>query len=471
MVNTKMKKLLLLIFVGFFSFSAFAQETKPKYVFYFIGDGLGPSQRQLAEYYLQEDTADENAKLLMNSFPNVGVITSHSADTFVTDSAAGGTALATGYKTNNGVIGKDANGNNVRNIFDAAKERGWKTGIVTTTRLTHATPASFYAHNIHRDNENEMAIDLLNSNIDFFAGGGWRHLVPGGLSGWKSKRGDELDILEELRKKGYMVFAGPGSDKKFKEYQPKKGEKIVAALTASHLPYEIDRIFSYPKMPSLAELTQKAVDTIGDAEKGFIIMVEAGRIDHACHINDPVGTIYDTLALDNAIKVAMDFYNKHPNETLIIVGADHETGGASLGFGANYFLKLREMENAKISVEDKLSDGFRYTKETDKAEYIKYLEDNLALTNMTARELAKLGKAMELVDSGAEIDIPYGYDPVAVAAAHILSERMNIQWTTFVHTGTQLTVSAIGSGSELFCGFYDNTMLVRKIAALTGLEL
>lgn len=459
---------ILFLIANIFSFSLFAQDAKAKYVFYFIGDGLGPSQRQLSEYFLQEKENNPDLKLEMNSLPSIGVITSHSSDSFVTDSAAGGTALACGHKTKNAYIGKDAKGKNVKNILEAAMEKGWKTGVVTSTRLTHATPACFLAHNINRNNENAIAVDMLNSGVDFLAGGGWEHIFPPSTAGIKSKRADSRNLAKEFEGKGYSVFAGPGSAEEFYSYSPKAGEKVFAAIASSHLPYEIDRINSGKKQPSLADLTQKAVDALKNDNQEFIIMIEGGRIDHACHINDPVGTIYDTLAMDDAVKVATNFYKQYPDETLIVIAADHETGGVSLGFGNNYFLKLKEMKDAKASIEEGLK---KYTKKANRTEYFKELEESLGLSRLNTKEKAKLKDAMDMVDGRKVWRVMHGYNPVLVAAAHILSERMNIQWSSYAHTGTQLTVSAIGQGADNFCGFYDNTEVVKKISKATGLEL
>jgi alkaline phosphatase len=472
-MKLQLKKSIFIMIALFSAFTTFAEEGKPKYIFYFIGDGLGSSQRQLSEYYYKEISGNKDAKLTINSMPIAGIITSYSNNSLVTDSAAGGTALATGHKTDNGVIGKTAEGNDVINLVEAAQKMGWLTGVVTTTRLTHATPASFSAHNISRNNENEIAVDMADSNITFFAGGGWRHFAPQNWDFGKSKRKDDSNVFKQFTKAGYRVFAGEGSGKYFMDYKPEDGEKIIASLAYSHMPYEIDRVNKNMEIPSLAQMTAKCIDTLDGAEKGFFIMVEGGRIDHACHINDPVGMIHDTIALDNAVKEAVKFYNEHPEDTLIIVAADHETGGAGLGFGIDYFLKLDHLKKAKISIEDALSSDFRYSSEAGRDVYFNFIAENLGLTNLKESEKAVITKAMDLVDGGGSTRAADygGYDPVAIAVTHVLSERINIQWTTYAHTGTQLPISALGAGSSIFGGFFDNTEISEKIAKLTGFNL
>lgn len=440
---------------------------KPKYVFYMIGDGLGAAQRQIAEYYLQEQTGNKNVKLTMNTLPTAGINTTHSADTLVTDSAAAGTALASGHKTNNGMIGKLPDGSDVKSILELAEAKGMGTGLVTTTRLTHATPAVFAAHNADRDDENGIAEDYLDSGVDYLAGGGYRHFAPEKWEGGKSKRKDNKNILAEMRDKGYKVFYNESMAKAFRDYKPSGKEKVIATLSYSHLPYEIDRV-KEDKIPSLAELTQKGIDLLSQYDEGFFMMVEGGRIDHACHANDAPGSIQDTLAFDEAVKKAYEFYTKHPDETLIVVVGDHETGGLGMGFGENYFMKLEALQGAKVSVEDILQSAYT----GDRAAYFKYIGENLGLVNLSKEEETAILMAMDKKDKGKEDLRSYGsYDPVAIATTHVLSERANIYWTTFAHSGTAIPMSAVGVNAEAFGGYKDNTEIAKTMAKIMGLEL
>ncbi|CAH2214585.1 alkaline phosphatase [Tepidibacter aestuarii] len=444
----------------------------PKYVFYFIGDGLGAAQRQAAEYYVQETTKNKDFKLNINNLPSVGINTTHSLNSLVTDSAAAGTALATGNKTNNGVIAKTPDGKDVTTLIEEAERNGKATGIVTTTRLTHATPASFASHNISRNNENEIALDYLDSGVDFFAGGGARHFLP---QGWvdampsigKSKRTDDRNLLSEFDDQGYKVFYGAEQSDSFRNYKPSEQEKVFAAFTGSHMPYEIDRMQNN-NVPSLAEITDKAIETLSKDEDGFFLMVEGGRIDHAGHANDLTGVIHDVVAFDKAVKEAIDFYQEHKDETLIVVVGDHETGGMGLGFGKNYFLKLDQLKDVKVSVEDTLQNVYNGNRE----EYIKYIQDNFGLKDLTQEELKELNKAMDIVDKGQKDEKTYGsYNPVAIATTHILSKRANAYWTTFAHSATQIPMSAIGVNAQAFEGFKDNTEIAKTMAEIMDFKL
>lgn len=454
----------------FKSIEAEASNDAPKYVFYFIGDGLGAAQRQIAEFYKKEITEDKNAKLLMNTFPTAGINTTYSSDTLVTDSAAAGTALATGHKTNNGVISQKPNGTVVKSLIEAAEEKGISTGIISTTRITHATPATFASHNENRNNENAIAADYLDSGVEFIAGGGNRHFVPQNWEWGKSKREDDRNILTEFSKKGYITFESEEASKDFRDYAPKAGDKVIATLAYSHLPYEIDRKQAN-ETPSLAEITEKGIELLSKDDKGFFLMVEGGRIDHACHANDIAGSIHDTLAFDNALEKAYEFYNNHPEETLIVVVGDHETGGMGLGFAKNYFLKLGELKDIKASVEDVLTKKY----DGDREAYFKYISENFGLDNLAEKERNEIIKAMEIADSKEEYDIaiygPSYYGPVAIATAHIISERANIEWTTYAHSATAIPMSAIGIGAESFGGYKDNTEIAKAMANIMGFEL
>lgn len=471
--NRRQLKILLLALVVVVSISlvgGFVSASSPKYVFYFIGDGLGSSQRQAAEYFLQVKTGDKNAKLVMNQFPIAGINTTHSTDSLVTDSAAAGTALATGYKTNNGVISQLPDGRNVKTIIEAAEEKGMATGIVSTTRLTHATPAVFASHNPDRNAENEIAYDFLDSGVDYFAGGGYRHFVPQNWEWGKSKRKDNINVAQEFYKQGYEIFLTDYDTPKFREFSPEGEEKVFAAFTYSHMPYEIDR--DPAKIPSIAEMTKKGIEVLEKYDNGFIMMVEGGRIDHACHANDPVGAIHDTLAFDKAVSEAFKFFKKHPDETLIIVVGDHETGGFGLGFGKNYFLKMEALLEAEVSTADVLNYG-RGKYNGNRAEFYDFIARNLGLDDLTVEEKNKIEAAMDKVDAGnTSTGGSYGgYDPVAITVTHILSERANMYWTTYAHSGTAIPMSSVGIGSSRLGGYKDNTEIATTLASVMGIEL
>lgn len=446
----------------------------PKYVFYFIGDGLGAPQRQISEYYLRHITKDDTKKLLMNTFENYGMTTTYSEDALVTDSAAAGTALATGQKTNNAMISQLPDGSNAKTVVEAAKEKGYATGIISTTRLTHATPASFATHVNHRDMENEIAEQFVTSDVNFLAAGGLRHFVPQSGELGKSKRKDDRNLLQEAKDNGYTVFTSPEDIRKATDVV-EKDEKVLALLASSHIPYENDRKNVYPDAPALEELVDLGIKNLSKHTEGFLLVVEGGRIDHAAHAHDPAGVVADTLALDSAIAKAYAFYEEHPEETLIVVGGDHETGGLGLGIKRNYFLQLEELDKVKVSTEDSLKAAYT----GDREAYFAYIAENLGLSDLTAEEKAELVAAMDLEDSipgkkgEKEYDIDkWGYNgPVEITTSNIVSERAAISWTTYAHSGCAIPLAAQGVGSEKFSQYIDNTDIPTFIAELMGLDL
>ncbi|WP_136796874.1 alkaline phosphatase [Desulfosediminicola ganghwensis] len=473
------KKTVGLCMVALFISAPAIGAEQPKYVFYMIGDGLGASQRQFSEFFVREKEQDNSKELLMNTFEVAGLNSTYAADTLITDSAAAGTALASGVKTNKGVIGKDAKGNDVKTLVEAAELEGMATGIITTTRLTHATPAAFAAHNISRNNENEIAEDYLKSGVDFLAGGGIRHFIPKSMKiengdaigkTIKSKRKDEKNLVAAFHQSGYSTFIGMEGAKAFGATDFTKEEKVVALFTYTHMPYEIERINTYSAVPSLAEMTQAGIEVLQKDNDGFFMMVEGGRIDHAAHANDPTGVIYDTIAFDEAIKVAYDFYQQHPKETLIVVVGDHETGGMGLGMDSKgYKLDMSQLLATRISVEDTLAYGKGQYK-GDKAAYLAFLKNEFGLDNLNESEAARLERAMTDADAGQTSGY-YKVNPAALTAAHILSERANINWTTTIHTATMIPMSATGVEAQRFAGFKDNTEIADTMADLLNFTL
>ncbi|WGK83229.1 alkaline phosphatase [Vibrio aestuarianus] len=436
----------------------------PKNVIYLIGDGMATAHRQVAEYYLQEKTGDKNARLAMNALPVAGINTTHSADSLVTDSAASGTALAAGVKTNNGMISMLPDGTKVATLLDAAQAQGKSTGLVTTTRLTHATPAAFVANNMSRNNENNIAEDYATANVTYVAGGGYRHFV----TGKDSKRKDGRDLVASMAQDDYRTFVGTESVNSFRGYEPKGGDKVFAAFTKSHMPYELDRMQNNAT-PSLAEMTEKGIELLSKNKDGFFMMIEGGRIDHAAHANDIAGTVYDTLAFDAAVQKALDFYNENPEDTLIVITGDHETGGMGMGFGKNYFITLEQIRNTQESIEDKLQSIYT----GDRKAFYTHIAKQFNLNDITADEKDVIERAMDAVDNkDVHADTNYGgYDPVAIAVAHVTSKRAGIYWTSYAHTATQLPLSAIGVQADRLGGFKDNTEVAHTIADIMQVKI
>ena len=314
------------------------QNASAKNVILLIGDGMGFPQLTLARIAKANENLTEYgpSRLFMDSMDQTGYVRTSSSNSFVTDSAPAATAMATGQKTNNGVLGEDVtaiqyvrDGANLTTILEMAEKTGLSTGLVTTTRITHATPAGFYAHVDNRDNESEIADQLLNSNVEVMMGGGLQYFVDKNESdpiGSKGKRTDGRDLLQEFQAKGYVFVYNESA---FQRIYANNTEKLLGLFDSSHMLYERERELSPEKEPSVAEMTGKAISILSKNDKGFFLMVEGGRIDHACHARNLSNTIGDTLAFDDAVKTALDFASGR-NDTLVIVTADHECGGLVL---------------------------------------------------------------------------------------------------------------------------------------------
>jgi alkaline phosphatase len=286
----------------------------------------------------------------------------------------------------------------------------------------------------------------------------------------KSKRKDDKNLITDFERQGYQTFIGMKGAKSFNQTDFSALDKVFAAFTYTHLPYEIERANQYRQVPSLAAMTRTGIEVLSKDPDGFFLMVEGGRIDHAAHANDPTGVIHDTLAFDDAIRQAYNFYLDHKEETLILVVGDHETGGMGLGMDAmGYNLDLTQLMATRVSVEDTLAYGKGQYKQ-DRNTYLAFLENQFGLANLNEGELAKLNKAMDYADAGQTSGY-YKINPAALTAAQILSERSNINWTTTIHTATMIPLSATGNGAQQFSGFKDNTQIAQSMASLLGFKL
>jgi len=448
-----------------------------KYIFFLVGDGLGIPQRMATEAYTGK-------KLLMDTFPAQGLTTTSAGNRFITGSAASATALATGVKTNINYIGVDPKLNKKTSIAEMAKQEGKKVGIISSVSIDHATPAAFYAHVKHRSMYHEIDMALAKSDFDFFGGGGL--IDPTGKKS-DSPMGNALKVAEE---NGYKIV----SNKKDFILLDKKNEKIIAynewLQDGSALPYAMDMGKNDITLP---EFTQKAIDLL-DNPKGFFLMVEGGKIDWACHANDATASITNNIAFDEAVGIALNFYQKHKNETLIVVTGDHECGGLTLGFaGTKYASHFDILKHQKVSFQkfsDEIVKEFIKAKGSDaefndfKPVISQYFGLNFSngndsdIMSVQPYELAKIKAAFDLTLSGDKKEqkkhdnyILYGgYDPLTVTLTHIMSQKAGLGWTSYKHTGTPVSTSAIGPGAELFNGYYDNTDVAKKIMSIMGIN-
>jgi alkaline phosphatase len=440
-----------------------------KYVFYFIGDGMSFPQKAAAEQYAGK-------QLEIDKLSAQGVTTTYAADRFITGSAAASTALCSGQKTNIGVIGMSPDLKPVKSVAEMAKEKGMKVGIISSVSIDHATPAAFYAHLKSRKMYHEIGHALANSGFEFFAGGGLKD--PDGKKSEKPLG----NVIEAAKKNGYKVIASKADFMKLK----KEDGKILAwnqwLQDDQAMPYHMD---NRPEDITLAEFTGKAIEML-DNDKGFFLMVEGGKIDWACHANDAVASVKDTLAFDEAVAKAAEFYKAHPDDTLIVVSGDHECGGLALGFaGTQYDTHFNLLHQQKVSFQKFTDEVLKDQSDFEKVKSL--ITENFGLkfegdpksdmlvlepfqTAQIKDSFEQSMKREEEKSGNAETYLLYGgYNPLTVSLTHILNQKAGLGWTSFQHTGVPVGTSAEGVGAETFNGYYDNTDVALKIMAVMGI--
>ena len=463
--------IILLMFLFALTLSA---QGKAKYVFYFIGDGMGVNQVNAAETYLGALQGRIGIEpLCFPSFPYSAFVNTQSATNGVTDSAAGGTALACGQKTKNGTLGmlKDLT-TSVSSIADWARQSGAAVGITTSVAIDHATPAAFYAHVKERHEQYTIGKQLVESANDFYAGSDFT--IP---TDPEYPNGNTL--YEEANSKGFTIARG------YADYQNKAANAKKMILLQSEeaskadrysIPYALDR---KDGDLTLTDITRAGIDFLmkKQGEKnGFFMMIEGGKIDWACHAND-LAFIPELIDMDNAVKVAYDFYKQHPDETLIIVTADHETGGIVLSRGL-YEINLAAVGNQRITIE-------KLGKELHKMHDVKgdkllwddvktFLAENFGFwdkISLTDEQTQRLVSSFKKIMDGTSKDQHTLYqndDELAVTVRNIMSECAQVGWHVTSHSNGYVPCFAIGAGAEQIHGRIDNTEIPKIVAKAAG---
>lgn len=465
----------------------------PKYVFLFIGDGMSYPQIQSTadylgalddeDYWQAQPSLDDNQGAILDgpsylnfmNFEAAGSAVTYDSNSFAPDSASTATSIATGYKTYSGSINVDETGTiEYETIAEKLhSQKGYSVGVITSVNLNHATPAAFYAHQASRSSYYEIGLELIDSGFEYFAGGGL--LSPTG------KEGDQEDLYALAAKAGYTVAKTHAEAEKVNANTAKTILIDEDLADSDAMAYEIDRT---EDMWSLADYVAKGIEVLSDDEDGFFMMCEGGKIDWACHANDAASTIHDTQALADAVQVAIDFAAEHPQETLIVVTGDHETGGLTIGFaGTDYDTYLDLLESQKISFAKYDSDYVAAYKE-NKTSFEDVLADIEELFGLkvegeeddklvlTSYELEQLRTAYEKSINGTSASpysqeeyVLYGtYEPLSVTITHIINNKSGISFTSYSHTGLPVAVLAHGVNAEVFNGYYDNTEIYDKLA-------
>lgn len=406
---------------------------KVENVIYMIPDGFSSDYAANYRLFKGEDAIwDSHLK---------GMYTTKSANSDITDSAAAGTAMATGIKTNNGVVGLDTKGNKVETILEAAEKDGRSSGLVATATITHATPASFAAHVDDRNNETEIAKQLIASDVDVMLGGGKNNFLLASEGGNQ----EELNLLTQAEEQGFEIVETSDELTNVKDLNVEDGDKLLGLFANEALAPELHR--GDTKEPSLAEMTETAINVLKEDKDGFFLMVEGSQIDWAGHANDAAWAMSEVAAFEEAVEKAIEFA-KEDGKTLVVVGGDHDTGGMTTGANGSMELNLNVLQNVTAT-----GDYMASQLNDDRSNVREVVEGHTRLT-LSEQQVQKIQEA----------------EDAALAINTATSEHASVGWTSTNHTGVDIPLYVYGPQSEKFLGFHDNTDLPKKIAEMMKLK-
>jgi alkaline phosphatase len=428
-------------------------QAKAKNIILLVGDGMGPSQFGAAWLYSNRILGKELRMVEVMQSGRTAYLVNDTADAIVTESAAAATQIACGVKVPARAVGMGPDGKTpCTTVLELAKAKGMATGLVTTSGITDATPAAFAAHVPNRADEAGVAVQEIQAGVDVLLGGRMQFFLSEAAAG---KRKDGRNLLDEAEAAGYAVVGDKDG------LQQATGGKLLGLFNMGNMAYEIDRA---PTMePSLAEMTAKALEVLARNPKGFFAMIEGGRIDHAAHRNDAAGTIRDTLAFDEAVGVALDFRRKNP-DTLLIVTADHETGGIAL---IGHSKDSKEYIGINLAAIQKAKMSFELIQE----------ELGKNPTPEKIREAVKRNLGIEITEDEAKMvanDTIRKLDPAnySYATLHslafVLRPYLRVGFASQTHTASPLLAFGAGPGSDELIGFRHNTDLFRIMKAALG---
>lgn len=448
----------LVSFTAFGDGGAFGSEKGPCNLIVLIVDGCGSEQYTLARWV-------KGAPLSFEHLLKGSVRTSN-AESVVTDSAPAASAYATGIRTSDGFISMGPKGHDISGlppsppelrlrplatILEGARLKGMATGIVCTSRVTHATPAAFMSHSTDRDEEDIIMEQAVHQGVDIVLGGGMRHLLPKEKGG---SRADGEDLTRILAGRGYSILRSR------EELSSFKSGKAFGLFAESHMEAELDRPVFGPGQPTLLEMTKKAIDVLSASGKGFFLMVEASQVDWACHANDPAHLVGDLLMLDRAAESALRFAEAQGN-TLLIVVSDHNTGGMSIGNRATgrTYSKMTPAE---------LVDPIKRMRLTSLGIWRKSEGSEGRLKDALKQywDISPTGDEMKRIMG---LSSQYGSYPATAIGEVLSATRTAVGWSTHGHTGGDVPLFAYGPGAPK--GLMDAPELGRLMAEFLGLDL
>lgn len=437
------RSLLVVILVVALALSSAWAGSRARRVILMIGDGMGPAQVGLALDYIGFVRAEQAHMERLIDYGCTGYTTTHPLGALVTDSAASGSALATGRVTENGIVSWSEDEGDIETVAERAHAAGKAVGLVTTTRLTHATPAVFAAHCPSRDMEDEIARqELMRSRFEVLLGGGGRHFET---------------LLDTAAMLGYTIVR---TAEELEQVDARRCERLLGIFSRSHMSYEIDR--GATDEPSLAEMTAAALERLGRDPDGFFLMVEGGRIDHACHDNDPGTLLRGLLAFDEAVGVALSYAERHRG-TLLLVTADHETGGMGFttteqdeGYGGAYgspehLALIARQEASFASLHERVG-------EAPFAEAIREVLLDVCGEDIGMEAAARASRFGPTPFFSANTENILG---------QAIGPRVHVSWASSDHTSTPLFIFGMGPGAERFRGIHHVSEVGRLLFEVT----
>ncbi len=456
---------LLAAILTIFAITRCDNQPEAKYVFYIIGDGMGINQVRGTEIYNEaKGMSPEEAQLAFTNFPVRGFMTSHSGTSYITDSAAAGTALATGTKARNDQVGLNVEEQAHASLADIAREQGYKTAIISNVAANHATPTVFFAHQTNRKDYEDITRQTIECGINFLAGAS---LIDEKDNAPFAKR-----WIENAKQAGWSVLRNANEAA---ESDSDRVMLLADTLSREAMRYAID---CHEDDFRLKDFTDAALCYLKRKAPGkFFMMIEGGHIDYALHNNDIAASFVEINDMNESVKVALEFYEQHPDETLIVVVADHETGGLNLGGYNSYKLCMENIIHQNSSIEQ-LTTQLRHLRATGRGtwENVKtLLMQNLGLWEKVAvssaeEEMLRQTYQRSYVEGrdNRVVSLYADNERLAYDAIMLLATKAHITWGTMTHTGAPVPYFVKGVGAESFMDVRDNTQIPQRIAKLMG---
>lgn len=429
----------------------------PRNIVHLVVDGMGSGMLSCGNHYSQVTRHRDLTWIRLLNRPELvhGLMDVRSQNSLVTDSAASSSAWGAGVRIPNGMVNQTSSGKKLVTLYELLGAAGWQRGLVTTTELTHATPAGFAACNKSRNNAEEIAEDYLKRRVEVLMGGGRKYFEAG-------SRKDKLDLKQAYRGAGYALIEKPGDLRSAPSDQP-----LLGLFNAGHLPFTVDVAGGITKgedAPGLATMTRAALKRLGGAER-FILQVEGGRVDHACHNNDAASAMREMIGFDEAIDVCLAYQAEHP-DTLLVITTDHATGNPGLnGMGDNYG-KSNELFRNLLSMRQSIPELVKRLLLTESVDqFNQVFQETTGYIPSTRRR--------ELLDPFLKKKGFALYDVMAAdvaAMGQVLANHVGVCFTGTGHTSDHVPILAIGPGAEAFRGFIDNTVVFDRYLAAAGVQ-